>query len=478
MNFFSSTTPLQSTEGCTVSFKRADEAPQEGLWGFCYRMASFPFTIPDRIYNTYLLIKHAELREPAMQNAYPVGWLNSFASLFFTMKLASTTPVMKEILHHPRKDPEGLFHDTENAKAYFPLLRDMYPSEQVEENDFLLTCGKDFIHNYRRPILQAIGPHNIKKHEDALKEIAAEIVGTLEKTSDGDSVNATELSLAYTSSVISKLLLGHPGPLETYKEIAHAIGYLNTYAMKNAWQHPISAEEKKTYQEALEVVKSAIDTSLTSAETPLFGSLVKILREEKGMSDLQIKSTLFLMYLGGSETTSSLLTYLLWQLGRHPEYQAQILQGDPLTVEKVFTESIRLFPSAYIIGRQAATDLICTVQDKEGREIFQDRIGKGENLLCAPTFAGRDPSLYKNPNMFDPSRFKAIPKTLPWMPFSDGKHSCPGQWLAKAEILALVTSLVQKYEISSLRKEEPKQLGHFTLKIAEDLWVSLIKRAL
>lgn len=42
------------------------------------------------------------------------------------------------------------------------------------------------------------------------------------------------------------------------------------------------------------------------------------------MSELQIKTTLLLMYLGGSETAASLLIYLLWQLGQHLHYQEKI----------------------------------------------------------------------------------------------------------------------------------------------------------
>lgn len=83
---------------------------------------------------------------------------------------------------------------------------------------------------------------------------------------------------------------------------------------------------KEKYEQSLEVAKQAIETSITALEKPHLGSLVDALREEKQMTDLQVRSTLLLMYFAGSETTASLLNYLLWQLGQHPEYQEEIIQ--------------------------------------------------------------------------------------------------------------------------------------------------------
>ncbi|MGE5196281.1 MAG: cytochrome P450, partial [Anaerolineae bacterium] len=139
-------------------------------------------------------------------------------------------------------------------------------------------------------------------------------------------------------------------------------------------------------------------------------------------------------------------------------------------------ESIRLFTPAYVIGRQPASDLLCVVKNKQGEEVFREKIAQKEGILSMPTFAGRDPTQYEKPDEFNPHRFKDLPKTLPWLPFADGKHSCPGQWLAKAEVLALITALVQKYEIKSFPEKEIRQKGYMTLKPAEDVWLTLTER--
>jgi cytochrome P450 len=245
----------------------------------------------------------------------------------------------------------------------------MYPSEAVNADDFLLTCHRDYVHLYRQPMIRFIGPQNIRKHGVELQNVVEETVLFWGEKSHGGKINATELFLAFTTTVISRLLLGHPGPFETYREIAFAIDYLNKYVMKKTWRQPISNEEKKRYEQSLAIVRQAIETSSTTLEKPLLGHFLDALREEK-LTELQIRTTLLVMYLGGSETAASLLNYFLWQLGQHLEYQEEILQEmkgkegslfDVVTslksLDRLFAESIRLFTPAYVIGRQLASNL-------------------------------------------------------------------------------------------------------------------------
>lgn len=478
---------LAAIESCTVEWTRSPpEAPQ------LRKLVLWPLFFFKRLYNTYLLMRYRELREPVARNSCPLRWLTSFPTLFFTARLTSIPAMIKSIMKHPRKDPkEGLFDDRENAKAMLPILRDLYPSETVTADDFLLCCHKEFVNQYRQPILQFIGPQNIKKHGDELEKVTHESLAFMLHKSQGGRVNASEFSHVFATTVISRLLLGHPGPFEVYCQITDAMDYLNKYAIMRAWRQPISKEEREKYTQSIETVRAAIDQAMASTEKPILGSLVDSLRQDPKMTTLQMKTTLFLMYFAGSETSASLLTYLLWQLGRHPEYQEKIyqelqeLQGTLFeksersqTIEKLFDESIRLFSPSYVMGRQLAADLTCVVKDREGKELFRNNIAKEEGFFCASTCAGRDPFLYENPDFFNPDRFQTPLKTMPWLPFGDGKHACPGQWLAKAEVAICVACLVERYRLQSSPEKEPSQKGYMTLKCAEDVWLTLTPRQL
>ncbi len=483
--FFNSDPNPLSSEKYHVEFTRAStESNIQSSW--FNRVITFPFDVLKRVYNTYLLIRHAELREPASKNVCPMRWINSFSSLFFTMKITTIPSVMKAILKHPRKDPEkGLFDDTENAKVFLPLLKDMFPSEEVSEDDFLLTCNKDKVDLYRKPILDFMGPKNIKKNGPELQNIVNETVDFWGQKSQEGIINATEFSLAFTTTVISRLLLDNSRSFETHRDIATAIDYLNKHIMKKTWRQPISKEEEEQYIKSLATVRQAIETSY---EKPALGSFVDTLKKGD-MSELQVKTTLFLMYFGGSETAASLLNYFLWQLGQHTEYQDKIIQEmrekegelyevatNLKSVDKQFAESIRLFTPAYVMGRQPSSDLVCTVKDKQNNVVFCEGIAKKVGLLCAPTFAGRDSSQYDSPDKFNPNRFEKSSKTFSWLPFGYGKHSCPGQWLATAEIKLFIALLIQQYKIESFPKKEIGQKGYITLKPAEDVLLTLTKR--
>lgn len=135
-----------------------------------------------------------------------------------------------------------------------------------------------------------------------------------------------------------------------------------------------------------------------------------------------------------------------------------------------------MYTPAYVIGRQPAHDLICTVRNKQGDVVLREKIAKKVGILCAPTFAGRDPHHYDKPDEFNPHRFENQPKTLSWLPFGDGKHVCPGQWLAKAEVVVLIALLIQKYEIKSFPEKKFQQRGYITLKPSEEIWMTLTER--
>lgn len=479
---------LPPLDECSIEFVPILNEPQWKRRFF--QISSFLKSFFKSISNTYLLIRHGDLHKPMAKSRCPMSWIWEFPSLVYTAKMTSTSQVMKAILKHPRKDPEGgVFDDTITSELFLPLLRDLFGQDKVNCDDFLLAAHKDAVNQYRQPILQFIGLQNIKKHGVELEKIVDATVESWRRM-DGEKINVSDLAFIFTTNVISRLLLGHPGPDEIYQQIAQSIHCFFKCLLKRVFfRKSLSDEEQKEYEHSLAIMREAVDTSLTTQEKPHLGSLVDVLRKEKQMTELQIKCTLFLMYLGGSETTGSLLAYLLWQLGRHPEYQEEIYQemqgkegtlfeiaNSLSTVEKFFAEGIRLFTPVYVIGRFPVHDSMCIVKDKAGKIVFQERISKKGGIGNCPSLAGRDPKEFENPDLFDPHRFKTPIKSLSWLPFGDGKHSCPGQWLSKAEVALLITKLVQQFKIESFPEKEPKQKGRLSLRLEEDVWLTLKPR--
>src|SRR5947208_2182539 len=91
-----------------------------------------------------------------------------------------------------------------------------------------------------------------------------------------------------------------------------------------------------------------------------------------GMTDRQVRDEAMTIFLAGHETTANALTWMWYLLSGAPEVEAQLhaeidraLQGRLPTmadlpalgyVERVVTESMRLYPPAWIIGRRAIAE--------------------------------------------------------------------------------------------------------------------------
>src|SRR5918997_10114 len=131
----------------------------------------------------------------------------------------------------------------------------------------------------------------------------------------------------------------------------------------------------------------------------------------EGMSDRQLRDEVITLFVAGHETTANALTWASYLLSTHVavprKLRAEVdesLQGRVPTAadqpslpytRTVVDETLRLYPPAWITNRRAIQDdTIC------GYRIPADAI-----LSISPYVTHRDPTLWKNPEGFDPERF-------------------------------------------------------------------------
>jgi cytochrome P450 len=146
------------------------------------------------------------------------------------------------------------------------------------------------------------------------------------------------------------------------------------------------------------------------------------------------------LFVAGHETTATALTWTWYLLCQHPEcYQLvqqevdRVLQGRTPTYDdlahlqyclQVFKEAMRLYPPAYIAGRQAL----------RGVEIDGYLVPKGWAVLLAPYTLHRREDCFPEPETFDPERFtpqreKQLPRYA-YLPFGAGPRICIGMYFA------------------------------------------------
>ena len=110
-------------------------------------------------------------------------------------------------------------------------------------------------------------------------------------------------------------------------------------------------------------------------------------------------------------------------------------------VEKVLTESMRLYPPAWIIGRRALEDY--TVGDY--------LIPARSIVVVSPYLVQRDARYFPDPDRFLPDRwtaeFKAELQPFAYFPFGGGARRCIGESFAWMELVLVVSTIAQRWRL-------------------------------
>jgi cytochrome P450 len=182
-------------------------------------------------------------------------------------------------------------------------------------------------------------------------------------------------------------------------------------------------------------------------------------RDEDGsrMSDRQLRDEVMTLFLAGHETTALTLAWSWYLLGTHPEAEAkfhaeldEVLDGRAPTMadlprlkytEQIAKESMRLYPPAYGLGREAIDDCV----------IGGYHVPKGTQVFVFQWVTQRDPRFYDRPAEFMPERWtpefvERLPK-FAYFPFGGGPRACIGASFAMMEIILCLATIGQKFRL-------------------------------
>ncbi|XAR61887.1 (+)-abscisic acid 8'-hydroxylase [Bertholletia excelsa] len=210
-----------------------------------------------------------------------------------------------------------------------------------------------------------------------------------------------------------------------------------------------------------------------SVEKDLLGCLLNS-KDEKGetLTEEQIADNIIGVLFAAQDTTASVLTWILKYLhddskllesvkaeqrainqsnedGNHPLTWAQTRKM-PTTYRVIF-ESLRMASIISFTFREAVTDVAYKGY----------LIPKGWKVMPLFRNIHHNPEFFCSPQKFDPSRFEIAPKPYTFMPFGSGVHACPGNELAKLEMLVMTHHLVTKFRWEVVGSQSGIQYGPF-----------------
>lgn len=175
-----------------------------------------------------------------------------------------------------------------------------------------------------------------------------------------------------------------------------------------------------------------------------------------GMSDQQVRDEAMTLFLAGHETTASALSWTWYLLAQHPEVERRLhaeidraLGGRTPTMDDVaqlpftravFSEAIRLFPPAWVIGRQAIAPVM----------VGGYAIPSGTTVLVSPYVIHHDARFFPDPERFDPARWLHEGPERPRMayfPFGAGTRMCVGEGFAWMEGTLVLATIARQWQL-------------------------------
>ncbi|MGB6181697.1 MAG: cytochrome P450 [Rhodococcus sp. (in: high G+C Gram-positive bacteria)] len=185
----------------------------------------------------------------------------------------------------------------------------------------------------------------------------------------------------------------------------------------------------------------------------LFSVLAR-LRDENGehFSDDAIVDHMIFLLMAAHDTSTLTISTMVDQLGRHPEWQdacrRQSLEAGPdisapesrsslTALDLVMKESLRILAPLPSMARWTVRDTV----------IQGHHVPAGVMIMATPHYSHHDPTLWSNPEEFDPTRFdgRELPHKFSWQPFGGGVHTCLGQFFSAIEIMMVLHHLLRNY---------------------------------
>ncbi|XP_006898359.1 PREDICTED: leukotriene-B(4) omega-hydroxylase 1-like [Elephantulus edwardii] len=222
------------------------------------------------------------------------------------------------------------------------------------------------------------------------------------------------------------------------------------------------------------------------AKTLDFIDVLLLSKDEDGkeLSNEDIRAEADTFMFEGHDTTASGLSWVLYNLAKHPEYQercrkevqellrdrkSEDIEWDDLAQMPFLTmcikESLRLHPPVTAIMRSCTQDIMLP----DGRAI-----PKGTISLISIFGTHHNPTVWLDPEVYDPFRFdlensqKRSP--LAFIPFSAGPRNCIGQTFAMAEIKVVLALTLLRFRVLA-DDVEPKRQPELILRAEGGLWL-------
>lgn len=191
--------------------------------------------------------------------------------------------------------------------------------------------------------------------------------------------------------------------------------------------------------------------------------------------------------IGGFHTTGNLLAWGMYFLATHQDCQDKVYEEIKSVLGDDDVDHTNMAELVYL--RQVIDETLrCAVvapwaarfQDFDS-ELGGHKIPKNTPVIHALGVAGKDETVFPQPEKFDPDRFThehlRERSHLAFSPFGfAGKRVCPGQRFAYGEATVAMVTLLRKFKVSLVEGQMIEPVHGLVTHPSEEIWITLAKR--
>jgi cholest-4-en-3-one 26-monooxygenase len=266
-------------------------------------------------------------------------------------------------------------------------------------------------------------PKRIAEHEDRIREIVAKVFDRLDGRQECDLV--IDVAQPAVSRVIASFMGTPEEDDETWARLMNSVLGAGDPDMNEDIQNVM----ERDIPEIFERCRKLIDERRREPTDDLTSILVHGEVDGEKLEENEIVMGFFLLVAAGNDSTKATYCSGMRALMEHPAEREKLLD-DPSLIPSAVEESLRMFPAFSHFRRTATRDT----------ELCGQQIREGEKVVMWYASAGRDETVYDDPDRFDVTR---NPEHHSFG--SGGRHFCLGSALARLELRLLFEETLARY---------------------------------
>jgi cytochrome P450 len=350
-----------------------------------------------------------------------------------------------------------------------PAMRHML--EPLIGDGLIISDGETW-RKRRRIVGPIVHGSRLGEFAPVMTETALEMAERWRRLPEGTQIDTQAEMARLTAEIICRAIFGQELGQERTREIVEGFtAFQRTVSLIDLpsviglpdW---LPRVRRPAFHRATRRIHRAVDNIIATyrnrdnvGKTSVIGRLIEARDEETGepLDDTALRNEAGVIFLAGSETTASTLSFAWFLISQAPDVEARlheeidkVLAGRSPThadvpklvyTRAIIEETLRLYPPIPFLAREALTD----------ETIAGTAVPRNSIVMVVPFLLHRKKGLWDRPDHFVPERFlpggSGAPSKWAYLPFSIGPRICAGMSFGLTEAILCLATLAQQFKL-------------------------------